>query len=901
MRDLRSVWRSALSGWGGLVLVVLRVSAQTASEDGGVGERALRQVAAAVTAGQTTEGEPFEAEGIATLVSEHPGGLELELTSGTGRLRVKVADKAGLSPALLLNSRIRVRGVRRSAWTLDGQSVPRLLEVSDRAAIEQLELAPKTWTAYSRTTISNLLRADFEAKEGIVVRVAGRIQAVESDRSLVIEDATANVRVQTLQKKPQVVGDPVEVLAQRSRTGTNVVLENGFCRETAQDEQAAARLPRVLVSAGEIKHLKREEALRGHPVRIRGVVTCVQTQYQAMVIQDSTLGIYVKNCPFEQSEPAQVGEFWEVEGVTDAGFAPMVRPWRVVRLGEGMLPDPVYPTWDQLMNGSLDTQYVELEGIVIAIQFRTLMLLTRGGKIQVRLPDLDPATFAAYEGSLVKCRGCLFARHEDETVALEVKIGEVELHSPLISVVERPPRDLFATPMKRAVELLLFDPQAGAFQRVRVGGQVLHVREGTGYLMDGSNGLRFVSRENTDLEPSDLVQLVGFSELGGPSPLLREAVVRKVGRAALPAAKELSPANLLRMDYDSTLVQVEGVLVNLTRHGREQILELETGRRKFVARLAGEHRLPDSMPYGSRLRLSGVYAGLGGNRAAGREIDAFELLMNSAADIRVLETPSWWTLKHTLAVAGVLAGGLVVALVWITMLHLRVEYRTTQLRQQILERERAEQQHALEEERSRIARDLHDDLGSSLTEIGMLAETGRYQPAGAEDPRQRFDRILARARTLVRTLDEIVWAVDPRKDTLAALLRYLGGFAEEYSSTAGLACRVEVPSRIPERPLAARVRHHLFLAVKEALHNAVRHAHASEVAFRIDLVQEELQVTVADNGRGFDPVSPSEGNGLANLRERLAGLGGRCEVRSRTGAGTTVLLALSLTRNTFLS
>jgi signal transduction histidine kinase len=388
------------------------------------------------------------------------------------------------------------------------------------------------------------------------------------------------------------------------------------------------------------------------------------------------------------------------------------------------------------------------------------------------------------------------------------------------------------------------------------------------------------------------VEVVGFPELGGPSPLLREAVARKLGHAALPAPHKLTPQNLLGSEHDSTLVQVEALLVNVANDGMG--IELQAGVRKFVARLAGNANFLRSIPIGSRLALTGVYVGQGGGQMVGQGIQSFELLLNSRADVMVLAHPPWWTLGRMLAIVGVLIGVLAVALFWITLLHRQVEQRTTLLEQEIQEREHAEHHQAMEEERSRIARDLHDDLGSSLTEISMLAETGRDQLQPAEDPRKRFDKILNRAQALVRTLDEIVWAVDPRKDTLSALVRYLAGFAEEYGLAAGLACRVDMPASIPEISLAARVRHHLFLGVKEALNNAVRHAHATEVVFQINLADNNLKITLIDNGCGFDPAAAREGNGLANLSQRLAGLHGRCEINSRRGAGASVLLALPL-------
>ena len=177
----------------------------------------------------------------------------------------------------------------------------------------------------------------------------------------------------------------------------------------------------------------------------------------------------------------------------------------------------------------------------------------------------------------------------------------------------------------------------------------------------------------------------------------------------------------------------------------------------------------------------------------------------------------------------------------------------------------------------------------------MLAETGRDQPH-VEDSRKRFDKILGRAQSVIRALDEIVWAVDPRKDTLSSLARYLAGFAEEYVFAAGLACRVEMPVCIPESHLVARVRHHLFLGVKETLNNAVRHAHASEVNFRIGVTGNDLNIMITDNGCGFNPAEQKSGNGLINLSQRLAELSGRCEINSRAGVGTTVSLILPLTQ-----
>jgi signal transduction histidine kinase len=355
---------------------------------------------------------------------------------------------------------------------------------------------------------------------------------------------------------------------------------------------------------------------------------------------------------------------------------------------------------------------------------------------------------------------------------------------------------------------------------------------------------------------------------------------------------------LLADDHDSTLVQVEGVLVSQRRALNDEVLEMQAGVIAFEARLAGRPPL-SKIPAGSRLRLTGVLAGQGASRIAGGHLASVDLLLNSPADIQVVAQPPWWTAGRLLALSAVLAGVLALATVWISLLRREVDRRTDQLEKQIRSREHAERQQALEAERARIARDLHDDLGSSMTEISMLAETGRDQSPASLAPRERFDRILGRARNSVLKLDEIVWAVDPRKDTLRALVGYLSGFAEEYVSAAGLTCRVELPQSVPEMPLEARIRHQLFLSVKEALNNAVRHAHASQVRFSIRQSGPDLTISIGDNGRGFEAAAPTEGNGLRNLHTRLASLGGRCEIQSRPGEGTTIVLALSLAKGSY--
>lgn len=224
---------------------------------------------------------------------------------------------------------------------------------------------------------------------------------------------------------------------------------------------------------------------------------------------------------------------------------------------------------------------------------------------------------------------------------------------------------------------------------------------------------------------------------------------------------------------------------------------------------------------------------------------------------------------------------------------------TRKLRREV---ERLERQRALERERARIAKDIHDDLGAGLTQITLLSELARTDPP--HEAERLLQQISETARELTHAMDEIVWAVNPRNDTLDSLTGYLCKLAQEHLAVAGIQCRLEIPASLPPLPVSSEVRHHLFLATKEALHNVVKHARAAEVRLRMELRESSFTLAIEDDGRGFaaegrtestsgDP-SRSAGHGLDNIARRLAAVGGRCAIRSAPGRGTCVELHVPL-------
>jgi signal transduction histidine kinase/ligand-binding sensor domain-containing protein len=219
--------------------------------------------------------------------------------------------------------------------------------------------------------------------------------------------------------------------------------------------------------------------------------------------------------------------------------------------------------------------------------------------------------------------------------------------------------------------------------------------------------------------------------------------------------------------------------------------------------------------------------------------------------------------------------------------------------------ERAERQRDIERERSRIAQDIHDDLGAQLTRITMMSESVRGDLANPGRAAAGLEKIYDTARELTRSMDEIVWAVSPRHDTLESLATYLEKFAHDWLAGIGIRCRLDLPLQFPEWHLTSEVRHNVFLAFKEALHNAVKHSGASEVLIRLAVREKSFELAVEDNGRGFavgenaKDISAAQGrvasgNGLENMRRRLATIGGSCEIQSAPGAGTKVIFFVQL-------
>jgi signal transduction histidine kinase len=210
--------------------------------------------------------------------------------------------------------------------------------------------------------------------------------------------------------------------------------------------------------------------------------------------------------------------------------------------------------------------------------------------------------------------------------------------------------------------------------------------------------------------------------------------------------------------------------------------------------------------------------------------------------------------------------------------------------------QKAEQERALERERGRIAQDLHDDLGSSLARISLLSGLARDDRADPQQVLTHLNKIAQAADETVRALEEIVWAVRPGSDSLQSLVEYIAHFSNELFEGNGTRCRLDLPHDLPQLSLPPELRHNIFLVVKEALTNVIKHAQAMEVHVQAKATADRLEFIVQDDGHGFAPGSNAheiQRNGLSNMQRRAATMGGQLTVAS-TKTGTAVRLVVPI-------
>ncbi len=671
----------------------------------------------------------------------------------------------------------------------------------------------------------------------------------------------------------------------------------------------------AITKIDQIRKLTREQLNSRPRVKIRGVITDLVGAF----IQDDTAGIQVAFSPEESRKITEAGMFVEIEGWGGLGDVgnPVVSADHITILGRGKFPQPQRLSLSQLMSGRMDAQWVEMEGVVRATDGAHLLMICYGREVMASIGAGSAATVNGLVDAAVRVRGVGVTALDDRG-----RIQGIHLLIPSLEQLEiiEAPVDPFSKPVQPIGSLLGLSGLRESFHRVHVKG-ILTLQEGqkiflqdqtgsamgilkTEILLDARFGrsrwLFWQSPQNvapiksdSQFSPGDQVEVAGFPETRGYSPVLTEVTLRKVDGPLPVKGAEATPNAIGDGMLDSALVTLEGVVRGQNALGAHNALALEWADRTLQVLVSTNVELPAFVP-GTRLRVTGIcqidqmpYAELG------LRVGAVRILPRSAEDFVVLARPPWWTVRRALAAMGGMAFVILAAFIWIKQLRRQVEERTNQLTSEIQLREQTERQRSLEKERSRIAQDLHDDLGANLTQIVFLSQRVEAAEQDSQEVDRWFHLIPATAKKTIQSLDEIVWAINPRHDSLESFANYLSQFAQQHMTLARVRCVLDVPTVLPAVPLSAEVRHKLLLAAREALQNVATHAAATEARVTLQQDDDMLAITITDNGRGFDMDRVNgEGNGLSNMRRRLEDIGGRTEITSQPGKGTTVRLVI---------
>jgi signal transduction histidine kinase len=643
----------------------------------------------------------------------------------------------------------------------------------------------------------------------------------------------------------------------------------------------------LLTHADQVRQLRPDQAALGYPVRVRGVVTD-DVPAPDFFIQDSSAGVYVEGVRAE-NYAHHLGALIEVEGITGPGhFAPVIIAQKSRVLGKASLPRSRIYSFDELADGQLDSQWVQVRGIVRAVSIdRTswrettlaLRIASGGGQLTVRVPISEEQNFSSWidaEVLLEGVCGSLFNAQRQFTAVLlyvpRLSFITVEAHARAVSLSS----------------LLTFAPGEGTGHRVRVRGVVGYQQPGRALFLEAEGrGLRVLTEQDSKLNIGDLVDAVGFPATGESAPVLRDAVFYRVGSQA--------PVNPIRFDisvpwerYDGAVIELEADVLarDAKADGIHFLLQQEPQHVLFEATLSPADAAGRlwSVPVNSRVRITGI--GLVQSGGLWSVPQTFRMLLRFPEDLVVLHAPSWWNLHHTLWVLGGTVGILLLVLAWIVVLGRRLREQMELIRQKI-------RSGGVLEERNRIARELHDNLEQELAGITMQLDLAVdcFQQA-PKVARQALESARDMSRHSMLDARRSVWDLRchllEEGDLVSALRLAVQPSAPHDQVKVDVSVMGE-PVRLP-----AAIEMNLLRIGQEAVANAIRHGAARLVKAVLRYDEGKVCLSVTDDGRGFRPqeTSPSGHFGLLDMRERAHSMGSILQVESEPERGTRIAVEI---------
>jgi Signal transduction histidine kinase len=742
------------------------------------------------------------------------------------------------------------------------------------------------------------------------IRVVGVMIAQEPGRRVRIRDETGEVEVMTAQMGPSLIGERVQAIGFPAVEGLQWRLESGLFRG-ASGVSARPVNPTIRVAAG-VMQLLPDEAEKAHPVRLSGVVTWADPAGRFFYLQDTSGGVCVE-VEGGNAVPLRLGWNAAVAGETALGtFAPVVRAKRVTNLGDLPLPVARAASLELALSGLEEAQWVEMRGYVRAVIAEAgrarLQVVTSTGVFEAEVLGEEPLRIEA--GAVVRlhgvCTAVADARRKLTGIRLRVPAADY------VQVEEAAPVDVFDQPARRLENLGQFGTLQLFNRRVKVTGSVLDFRPGR-YVQvaDGGESLFVMTPGTEPLVPGDRVEAVGILGRMAGSPVLREAVYRKIGEGPPPEPIELGAENLWRPELDGQLVRVAGRLIDRLADVRPLRLSLQSRGTTFEAYLDEVREETAEWDIGGRLEVTGIYEIKYEEEG---QPGVFQIRLRNAEDVAVIEKPSPLTPARVLTFAAVLAVAIVACSAWVVALRRRVQRQTAQIREQ-LEREarlEAELQRAAKlESLGLLAGGIAHDFNNLLTVVmGNLSLATLDMKAGDEAARSlaEAERAVKRARDLTQQLLTFAKGGAPLRAAvmLADIVREVAEFALHGSK---VRCTFSFPPDLwpadVDKGQISQVVQNIVINGMQAMPDggeiaiAMDNEVAGEESRKVLAPGRYVKLAITDHGNGiraedlphiFDPYFTTKaggtGLGLATVHSIVKKHHGHITVESRKGRTT---------------
>ena len=635
----------------------------------------------------------IETSGIVRLAERHGNRLELELAEEGQRIRLTVLHAESIDPQLLIDARIKVRGVLQLDFESPEETFPQATDVPTHLWLESDDLSVISHPSAQAPLIPSVRALIMDSawlKRGLRVRVRGTVWLAQSDQVLLIESGGVTMPVETPHARTFNAGQQVEAsgwpsLRRFTRTlqRADVVAISDLALQDATPE-SARQLP-LMTSIDQIRRLPREEAARALPVSIIGVLTSIHYQGNCFFIQAGKDAIFV-DASDQDLLAFHPGDRVHVDGITaPGGFAPVIIHPRISAPEPAQLPTPQSINSEWASSGVYDSEWVEIEGTVRPITYSqrgaAFNLMSSLGQVSVRLVDVsDHAAIDSLVDSRVRMRGVFGTAFTDDGVLAGYRIIVPSLQ--LIQTLT-PASTSAAQEPQPIRELLRFSSEAHAGQRARVRGVVTLRGLGELYVQDDSGGILVQARKAQVLQ-GNRVEAFGYPTPTDHGPILSDAVVHSLGEKVSPLPTPVTPNQVLTGNLDNRLVQIEARLLSHVASGLQQTLVLQSGYVTFNARLDGGLSLPE-LREGSVLRLTGVVVV---QRQRHSYLDfssvpvSFRILLRSASDVQLISAPPWWSSRYAWSAAGVLTFCVLLAMLWVAVLRRRVSAQTAEVERQ---------------------------------------------------------------------------------------------------------------------------------------------------------------------------------------------------------------------------